>query len=125
MLGESQSPESKAGPFRAIADTRVPEELTSYAQWVGWKRLFRDGKLTKVPVDLRWVEARVDDPETFAEYAVALPGLQQSRYDGIGFVFRDTDPFSGIDLDNCRNPETGEIAEWALRIVRQLNSYTK
>jgi hypothetical protein len=33
---------------------------------------------------------------------------------GIGFVFSSGDPFVGVDLDRCRDPETGEIVfeEW-------------
>ena len=44
---------------------------------------------------------------------------------GIGFVFTDSDPYTGVDIDNCRNPETGQIAEWAWEIIRALNSYTE
>jgi putative DNA primase/helicase len=44
--------------------------------------------------------------------------------DGIGFVFTESDPFCGVDLDACVDPKTGEIASWASEIVRELNSYT-
>ena len=30
---------------------------------------------------------------------------------------------TGLDLDNCRDPETGEIAAWALDILGLVNSY--
>jgi hypothetical protein len=33
--------------------------------------------------------------------------------------------FCGIDLDRCRNLETGVIADWALEIVEYFNSYTE
>ena len=32
---------------------------------------------------------------------------------------------AGIDLDDCRDPETGEIASWAQQIVDALESYTE
>jgi primase-polymerase (primpol)-like protein len=32
-------------------------------------------------------------------------------------VFSSGDPYTGIDLDDCRNPETGAIAPWARRII--------
>jgi putative DNA primase/helicase len=44
---------------------------------------------------------------------------------GVGFVFTKDDPYAGIDLDHCRNPETGEIAPWAQAIVDYLSSYTE
>ena len=39
-------------------------------------------------------------------------------------VTRD-DPYVGIDLDDCRNPETGEIAAWAQEIIDRFDSYTE
>lgn len=30
-----------------------------------------------------------------------------------------------IDLDDCRNPETGVIADWAVDIIQTLNSYSE
>ena len=42
-----------------------------------------------------------------------------------GFVFTASDPYAGIDLDDCRDPETGEIASWAQQIVDALESYTE
>lgn len=42
-----------------------------------------------------------------------------------GFVFTAEDPFTGIDLDGCRNPETGEFAQWARDIILQAKSYTE
>ena len=47
------------------------------------------------------------------------------RGGGVGFVLTATDPFTGTDLDHCRNPETDEIAPWARQIVRVINSYTE
>jgi putative DNA primase/helicase len=35
-------------------------------------------------------------------------------------VFSSADPFVGIDLDKCRNPETGEISEWAQKIISRV-----
>lgn len=43
----------------------------------------------------------------------------------VGFVFTRDDPFVGIDLDHCRDPETGKIKPWALEIVAKLNSYSE
>jgi len=44
---------------------------------------------------------------------------------GVGFVFSSDDPYTGIDLDKCRNPETGQIEESAQGIIEQLDSYTE
>ena len=44
---------------------------------------------------------------------------------GVGFVFTEDDPYAGIDIDKCRNSETGEIDQWARKIVDALDSYTE
>jgi putative DNA primase/helicase len=31
----------------------------------------------------------------------------------------------GVDIDLCRDPRTGQIAEWAREIILELNSYTE
>jgi hypothetical protein len=43
----------------------------------------------------------------------------------VGFVFSRHDPYAGFDLDNCRNPDSGEIAGWAQDIIAKLNSYSE
>jgi putative DNA primase/helicase len=55
------------------------------------------------------------------------PPVEGPRFDGIGFRFDwdATAPFAFIDLDKCRDLETGEIEPWALAIISRLNSYTE
>jgi hypothetical protein len=43
----------------------------------------------------------------------------------VGFVFTSVDPFTGIDLDKCRDPETASVEPWAQSIVDFLDSYTE
>ena len=31
----------------------------------------------------------------------------------------------GIDLDGCRDPQTGVIADWAMKIIRGIRSYAE
>ena len=107
----------------------IPEELTGRPQWVCWRLELRDDKLTKVlytPEDRR--RADTTAPATWDAFEGAASAYEASGgfYDGIGFVFSKDDPFVGIDLDDCRNPETGEIAEWAQSILgRVVDSYTE
>ena len=46
-------------------------------------------------------------------------------YDGVGFAFLPGDGLIGIDLDNMLDPETGELNERALAIVKACASYTE
>jgi len=43
----------------------------------------------------------------------------------VGFVFTADDPLIGIDLDDCRNRETGDPTTWASQIITQIDSYTE
>jgi putative DNA primase/helicase len=54
---------------------------------------------------------------TWSTFWEALEAYETGRYAGIGFVFCSADPYSGIDLDKCRNPETGELTPNARAIL--------
>ncbi len=97
----------------------IPEELRRRPQWVVWKLEKRDGKSTKVPYRAAGGVGRASSTDlmTWCTFEEAVQALQGGRYDGIGFVFCSADPFVGVDLDDCRNPETGDIEEWAQEII--------
>jgi putative DNA primase/helicase len=99
----------------------IPEQLTERPQWVCWRLEERDGKTTKVPYTPDFAERRASSTDllTWGTFDSALDAYARHEppYDGIGFVFCSGDPFAGIDLDDCRNPETGEVAPWAQRII--------
>lgn len=104
----------------------IAEELRRRPQWIVWKLEQRDGKTTKVPYIAGGVgKASSTDSETWCNFKEAVQALRTGRYDGIGFVFSSGDPYAGVDLDGCRNPETGELEEWAAKIVRDLAGYTE
>ncbi len=107
---------------------KIPSELKEYAQWVLWKSWERNNKRTKIPVNAKTGEnASVSDPSTWSTFELVVTVLNSNQYEsnGIGFVFTSTDPYIGVDLDNCRNLETGEIEPWAQEIIRGLNTYTE
>jgi putative DNA primase/helicase len=111
----------------------IPQTLKERRQWVAWKYQRRQdrsgkGKWTKVPVDPRTGRnASTKEPATWGTFNEALSALQNrpEMCAGIGFVFSPEDPFCGVDLDDCRDLETGAIAEWAAGLVRQLASYAE
>ncbi|WP_199268512.1 phage NrS-1 polymerase family protein [Halomarina oriensis] len=114
MTGEPPSP----------AD--VPDALAEYEQWVGWRSEERDEKQTKIPIDPSTGQyASSTDPETWGGFEAAVAAVERGDGAGVGFVFTDEDPFVGVDLDDCRDPESGEPAQWAAEIIETLNSYTE
>ena len=100
-------------------------DIRDLKQWLCWRLEGRDGRLTKVPYSpLRGTRASSTNPETWAEYSEAVSACREHEYDGIGFVFTPEDGLCGVDLDDCLDPETGEIEPWAGRIIDNLDSYT-
>jgi putative DNA primase/helicase len=96
----------------------VPEELAERPQWVCWRFEERDGKRTKVPYSpITHRRASTTDLMSWGTFPQAVDACEPARCDGVGFVFSSADPFTGIDLDNCRDPKSGNIAPWAREIL--------
>jgi putative DNA primase/helicase len=104
----------------------IPEEMRQRPQWLVWKLEERDGKLTKVPYIAGGVgKADTTDLMTWRTFEEAVQALETGRYNGVGFVFCSGDHYSGIDLDGCRNSETGELEDWAADIVASFGGYAE
>ena len=101
----------------------IPGELKARPQWVVWRTV--GDKPDKVPYSVRSSRrASSTDLLTWSTFQDALKAYENGDYAGLGFVFSSADPYTGIDLDNCVD-ENGEIAGWALEIVRYFDSYTE
>ena len=118
----SSEPTEKSAEFLFNPDG-LPSELMERPQWIVWRLEYRDGKGTKVPYDPKTVRlAACNDLLTWASFDVAFKQKFEGSYDGLGFVLCSADPLVGLDFDNCRDPETGEITEDVLEIVRLFES---
>ena len=122
----------------------VPDALTQRPQWVLWRGMETlheqtgELKLTKVPYDPQTLhKASTTDPSTWGTFAycvaalpVALEGWEQESPEaycggGLGYVFTDEDPYTGIDFDHCVDPMTGAVEAWAQVYVDALASYAE
>lgn len=65
--------------------------------------------------------ASTTDASMWVDFDTALRHVRRS--DGLGIVL--TNGLCGVDLDYCRDAETGAVEDWALDIVRALDSYTE
>lgn len=97
--------------------------MKSKRQWVLWKNVVRSGEPTKVPFQTNGSPAKANDPSTWNEFSTCVQKI--SQYDGIGFEFSVGGGLVGVDIDGCRNPETGEVADWAREIIRELDTYAE
>jgi len=104
-----------------------PQQFKPYPHWVCYRLIDKGkAKLDKVPYDPKTGRpAKVNDPSTWGSFEQALESAKnpKCKYDGIGFVFSDDDPFTGIDLDHC--VQDGKILPWAQDIINRLNSYAE
>ncbi len=104
----------------------IPEELRHRRQWLVWKYEKRGDNMAKIPYIAGGVgKALTTDMMTWRPFDEAVAALRTGRYDGLGFVLSSGDPYAGIDLDNCRNPKTGVLEEWAAEIIRGLGGYAE
>jgi putative DNA primase/helicase len=120
-----------------VEPDNIPAELRAVSQWVVWRYVEETdpdtGELEwdKPPVNARNGNlASSTNPRTWASYDEALAAYQRGGLDGIGFVLRrakdaEDAGLVAIDLDKCRNPDTGVIEPWAQEIITEVNSYTE
>src|SRR5216110_148882 len=100
----------------------VPLCMQTRRQYVVWKYRMENGKKKKPPFNPQnGRSASTDDPTTWGTFDQALARYARGGYDGIGYVCHGD--ITGIDLDHCRNPETGLVEPWAQEIISRLSSY--
>ncbi len=102
----------------------IPPELKEKTQWVVWKREFRDGKSTKIPLNPQNLSyASTNKPPTWSTFNNAVTAYQTSGdVDGIGFVFTKENGYIAIDFDHAVD-ENGEINEEIAPFLTLCNSY--
>jgi hypothetical protein len=110
-----------------IAPEPVPTQLKQKAQWLCWRGEWSKGKkkLNKVPKTSKRKAASSTDEGTWTTFENAVAAVDTRGLDGIGFAGLGRTPFTGIDIDHCIDPETGEVSPYAMKIVRELDSYTE
>ena len=118
-----------------------PAELKTLNNWGIWKQeQITDSKtgelkvnetgnpvMGKVPFNpltgQRGNPSHEGSPTTFALSCEALK--MNPSFGGLAFGFFYRDGYTGIDIDNCCNPETSVIEPWSMEIVKEINSYTE
>src|SRR5882724_3058410 len=112
-----------------VSSLTIPTALKALPQWVVWRYAWVEGKerWTKVPyrADNLAIKASSTNPETWATFEQALATYQAGDVDGLGFVLTEVCGIVGIDLDHCRDPDTGAVDAWAVDIVQAIKSYTE
>jgi putative DNA primase/helicase len=95
----------------------IPAELRHERRWV-----VAQAKVPYRPLDATR-RADTTDPATWSDFDTAWHLVESGRFPMLGFVLGNG--FVGVDLDKCRNAETGVIESWATDIIELLDSYTE
>lgn len=106
---------------------KIPVELRDLKQWVLWKYVVKKAgdEPSKVPFQVDGKPAAANDPSTWSTFDEANVAFQRGGYEGIGFEFAKDGGYCGIDLDGCRNPESGVVAGWAREIISKMATYSE
>ena len=107
---------------------KLPAYLRSAHSWLCFKFQTAPNRdrAKKVPIDPETGQhASYKDPATWGTLEEAIAGCARFHADGVGYAFMYWDNMVGLDLDNCRNPATGKIDQWASEIIREANSYSE
>lgn len=106
-----------SGNSVTVRSETIPAGMKERPQWVLWKLVVRGGNAKKLPYQVDGASAKVNDPQTWNTFDATHEQYKQGGYSGLGYVFASDDPFCGLDLDGCRDPATGLIADWAKEII--------
>ena len=106
----------------------IPEQLKALDRWVLWRFVKRQGAngktvWAKMPFTAQGNAAKSNNPKTWTSYDEAADTLVLGGFDGIGVVLGDD--LHGIDLDDCRNPDTGELLPIAQEVLDRVEGYAE
>jgi Primase C terminal 2 (PriCT-2) len=114
----AQPPKTYNGDIRQLPPAL--EHLRDEKVWVIWCWEWNGKKWTKEPyrTDKPSKHASSSDPDTWGTHGQAWAQVHSGNADGIGFTLQGRG-IGTVDLDDCRDLETGDIAPWAQEIVDQ------
>ncbi len=97
-----------------------PQDLRSL-KWCRWEWQFDEEKerWKKPPYSHTNKPLPINRPDEWCFYA------DVATFERKGYLLTKGSRICVIDLDDCRNPETEEIADWAWKIIEALDSYTE
>lgn len=122
----SYSGPSQQKRFAPECDTetrRPPAELADRTQWVVW-HLDGGTKPPLAPWSTGWSGDRWQHPSNWVTLDVARGWADDDRADGVGYVLNET-PHTGLDFDDVRDPDTGDVHKGAVDLLREFDTYTE
>lgn len=107
-------------------------DLASAPVWAAWEEVWQKDRWSKPPKNPKTGGmASTTKPKTWGTRAAAQrrsDAFKTDRPKGVGIMLAGVPDLpgwrlGGIDLDGCRNPETGELTPWAAPVLDRFQSY--
>ena len=102
--------------------------LAASPHWVTWRWVTRaGGRRDKPPFNPRNTEAFASTrrPDSWAGFDLAAAAVARNQADGVGYVLLLDERLIALDLDDCRDPQSGTLEPWAIALVEEADSYTE
>ncbi|MCF7977640.1 MAG: DUF927 domain-containing protein [Chromatiaceae bacterium] len=122
--------QAKAGPkpyARRIAEAHeIPAALRDLPYWVAWRLVQKPGKAKpdKIPISPRTGKSNWSIGAEFCtDFETARDYAERNGLQGVGFLLVEGCGVSGIDLDHCRDPQTGELSDLAQSVIDTADTY--
>lgn len=133
LSGQLESQRQNEAPFLnklreiSLFPDKIPFEMRQRNQWILWRLETVSGKQkgSKIPYTISGTRADITNSDHWSSFAEVLQVYENNseHYSGIGFVFSQNDPYTGIDLDNCII--NGMLTDEADEILNALESYSE
>lgn len=107
----------KKKPKRSNIKTSVlPQEMMDADRWVIWEWVWGKNK--------RWTKVPVGGRTMTMDFKTAMTLFLNDKEDKLaGVGFTTGDGWVGFDLDNHRDPKTGEVTEFAKMVMKKVGGY--
>ena len=103
----------------------VPASIRGLDRWVLWRLVWSEEKRKwdKPPYQATGFKAKSNDASTWTTFDEAVAAYATGQFDGIGIELGAG--YCGVDLDNCRDPRTGEFSLWVREILDDCDIYAE
>jgi hypothetical protein len=99
----------------------IPDVFKSYSNWLTFESAEKKAPI----ISGTFSHAKSNDPTTWVNYPTLLQNIREGKgYRNIGFSpdGERTGYLTAVDIDNSVIVQTGEIAPWALRLLKSLGA---
>jgi ribosomal protein L37AE/L43A len=114
-----------------IITANIPPALREGRRFTAWRFEDRKGqpKPAKMPYSPEMERpqdgASSTNPAHWTTFENALAYAEAASLNGVMRAFDHSDRLVGVDLDNCRDPETGELTPEATERIKRADTYTE